>query len=105
MGLRPGGVGEVTSLSGKSSNLVDGLHWKCPLCDVWCHHVNTQVSHLSPCQGYASVTSWLNESDKEAVHAAISADAEVVQFLCTTDDRFLANLVQICSNCTPYGVS
>ena len=100
--LRPGDVGGVTSLSGRSSDLVDGLERKCPLCGAWCDHVDVQASHLIPCQGYAKVISQLSDVDKDAVYTAISADTEVVQFLCTTDDRFLhglANLVMLCALC------
>ena len=68
-------------------------------------HVDAQASHLIPCRGYANVISLLTPAQKTAVRSAISADPEVVAFLCTTNDRFLhgmANLVMLCAGCNIF---
>ena len=99
--LQPGDVGGVTNLSKKSSDLINGM-WRCPLSGTMCLHVNAQASHLIPCRGYADEISSLSDREKDAVHTAISADPEAMQFLCTRDDRFLhgmANLVMLGSEC------
>ena len=103
--LQPGVVGNVTTLSGKSSDLVGGPHWKCPLCGTTFHHVDAHASHLIPCRGYADVISSLSAAQQAAVHAAIAADPEVTQFLLTTNGRFLhgmANLVMLCAGCSRF---
>ena len=75
------------------------------MCGAPCHHVDAQASHLIPCRGYADVISSLAAAQGTAVHSAISADPEVVAFLCTTNHRFLhgmANLVMLGSECNMF---
>ena len=103
--LQPGVIEGVSTLSKKSSALVGAPFWRCPLCGTKCHHLKAEASHLIPCRGYADVVVRLSVVEMAAVHAAISADPEVVRFLCTPNGPFLhgmANLVMLCSNCNMF---
>jgi hypothetical protein len=104
--LQPGVVGEVTSLSGRSADLLPGgPFWNCPLCGASFLRVTAEATHLIPCRGYGDIVSLFSSTQQASLHAAISADPEEVAFLCTTNGRFLhgmTNLVMLCPGCSTF---